>query len=47
MDRFENHVLLEFAFTNKKTQKTKTKSNPGKDYILSGYFTEPAAAVLL
>ena len=38
MDRFENHVLLDFAFTNKKTNTQ--KSNPGKDNILSGYFIE-------
>ena len=31
MNRFENHVLLDFAFTH-------TEAYPGKDNILSGYF---------
>ena len=30
MDKFENHVLLEFAFTNKKTKKQKQKAILGK-----------------
>ena len=32
MDRFKNHVLLDFAFTNKHD------SYPGKDNTLSVYF---------
>ena len=34
MDRFENHVLLDVAFTHIQTQ----ESYPGKDNTLSGYF---------
>ena len=38
MDRFENHLLLDFSFTQYIlcTQ----KRNPGKDNTLSGYFTQ-------
>ena len=34
MDRFENHVLLDFAFTNTNAN----QSYLGEDNLLSGYF---------
>ena len=35
--RFENNVLLDFAFTHKYIHIYTQKSNPGKNNILSGY----------